>query len=159
MFFFKKDDTDLAPVIRFATDISTVTLPQGSQHYIPNDVQAFLMGAIDQYYQFFDKPGRSELHACYHDSCLFSLCIAKNGDSHVPIRQFKYSGLVSDSRNLQFIHDYDRLANLLKHGKKDVLGFLTTKFPSTKHDRNSFNVDVILKNVSYKLVYCAEFFS
>ncbi|CAF3251827.1 unnamed protein product [Rotaria socialis] len=138
------DDIDLAPTIRFATDIDTIALPKTLPYCVPNEMQGFLARFIEEFYRLFDTRGRSELHACYHDLCMFSLCITKYEDSHVPTRQFKYGGgLISDSRNLLMVNDNNKRINLLRHGKTAVLEYFTTKFPYTKHDGNSFHVDVI----------------
>ncbi|CAF0839800.1 unnamed protein product [Rotaria sordida] len=137
------DDIDLTPAIRFATDIETIKLPKSLPHYVPNDMQTFLQNFIEKFYRLFDTHDRSELHACYHDLCMFSLCITKLEDSHVPIRQYKYGTLILESRNLQFGTDNNKRISLLRHGKTAVLDFLRFKYPLTKHDGNSFHVDVI----------------
>ncbi|CAF1350103.1 unnamed protein product [Rotaria sp. Silwood1] len=137
------DDIDLKPAIRFATDIQTITLPKSLPHCVPHDMQGFITQFIEQFYRLFDTYGRSELHACYHDLCMLSLCITKVEDAHVPIRQYKYGSLLSESRNLQFVADNNKRISLLRHGKTAVLDFLRVKFPLTKHDGNSFHVDFI----------------
>jgi len=111
-------------------------------------MQGFLAKFIDEFYRLFDTHGRGELHACYHDSCMFSLCIATIEGSGVPTRQYKYGPLIYESRNLQKITDDNRRISLLRHGKIAVLDFLRVKFPLTKHDGNSFHVDVIATAVS-----------
>ncbi|CAF3919959.1 unnamed protein product [Rotaria sp. Silwood2] len=140
---FSMDDIDLTPAIRFATDIETIILPKSLPHHVPHDMQAFLATFIGEFYPLFDTPGRSKLHACYDDLCILSLCITKLEDSHVPMRHYKYGTLLTESRNLQFVTDNNKRISLLRHGKTAVLDFLRLKFPQTKHDGNSFHVDVI----------------
>ena len=111
-------------------------------------MQGFLAKFIEEFYRLFDTRGRGELHACYHDLCMFSLCISTMDNSLVPTRQYKYGQLIYESRNLQRIADENRRMNLLRHGKTAVLDFLRVKFPVTKHDGNSFRVDVISTAVS-----------
>jgi len=106
-------------------------------------MQAFLAKFIEEFYRLFDTHGRGELHACYHDSCMFSLCITTMENTSVPTRQSKYGPLIYDSRNLQKVIDDHRRISLLRHGKAAVLDFLRVKFPVTKHDGHSFHVDVI----------------
>jgi hypothetical protein len=113
-------------------------------------MQTFLAKFIDEFYRLFDTRGRGELHACYHDSCMFSLCITISDSSIVPTRQYKYGALIYESRNLQKVVDDNKRITLLRHGKTAVLDFLRIKFPLTKHDGNSFHVDVLLTAVSYK---------
>jgi len=113
-------------------------------------MQTFLAKFIDEFYRLFDTRGRGELHACYHDSCMFSLCITISDSSIVPTRQYKYGALIYESRNLQKVVDDNKRITLLRHGKTAVLDFLRIKFPLTKHDGNSFHVDVILPAVSYR---------
>jgi hypothetical protein len=112
-------------------------------------MQSFLAKFIDEYYRLFDTRGRGELHACYHDSCMFSLCIAPTESSIVPTKSYKYGPLIYDSRNFKKIFDDKKRATLLRHGKTDVLDFLRIKFPLTKHDGKSFHVDVMSTAVSF----------
>ncbi|CAF1618975.1 unnamed protein product [Adineta ricciae] len=137
------DNVDLPPMIRFATDIESISLPASVPHCVPNDMQGFLAKFIDEYYRLFDTRGREELHACYHDVCMFSLCISTADSTIVPTRHFKFGNLVVESRNLQKVIDDKRRMMLLRQGKPTVLEFLRTKFPLTKHDGNSFHVDVL----------------
>jgi hypothetical protein len=113
-------------------------------------MQGFLGKFIEEFYRLFDTRGRGDLHACYHDSCMFSLCISSSENSLVSTRQYKYGPLIYDSRNLQKVVDDNKRSTLLRHGKSAVLDFLRIKFPLTKHDGNSFHVDVISSAVSYK---------
>ncbi len=145
-----KNDIDLPPTIGFATDKTIINLPKSLPHCVPNEMQGFLAKFIEEFYRLFDTYGRGELHACYHDSCMFSLCITTIENSFVPIRQYKYGPLIYDSRNLQKIGDDNRRISLLRHGKTAVLDFLRIKFPLTKHDGNSFRVDVISTAVNEK---------
>jgi hypothetical protein len=111
-------------------------------------MQTFLTTFIGEFFRLFDTHGRGELHACYHDSCMFSLCITTMDNSVVSTRQYKYGQLIYESRNLQKIVDDNRRMSLLRHGKTAVMNFLRVKFPGTKHDGNSFHVDVISTTVS-----------
>jgi hypothetical protein len=121
-------------------------------------MQGFLAKFIDEFYRLFDTHGRGDLHACYHDLCILSLCIATIENSGVPTRQYKYGALIYESRNLQKIVDDNRRISLLRHGKTAVVDFLRVKFPLTKHDGNSFHVDVISTSVSYKSIFIEYYF-
>ena len=147
MFFFQ-DDTDLPAQIGFAIDNETTRLPSSNPHCVPQDMQDFLAKFIEEYYRLFDTRGRGELHACYHNSCMFSLCIAPTEGSMVPTKPYKYGPLIYDSRNFKRIFDDNKRASLLRHGKTDVLDFLRIKFPFTKHEGKSFRVDVMSTSVS-----------
>jgi nuclear RNA export factor len=109
-------------------------------------MENFLTTFIEKFYRLFDTYGREELHACYHESCMFSLCITTLDNSILPIRQYKYGELISQSRNLQKVFDDNRRINLLRQGKMAVIEFFREKFPATEHDGNSFHVDVISIN-------------
>jgi len=137
------NDIGLAPTIRFATDIETTTLPKSLPYCVPNEMQAFLAKFIEEFYRLFDTRGRGELHACYHDLCLFSLCITAMENTSIPIRHNTYGQLIHYSRNLQKVYDDNRRMSLLRHGKPAVLEFLRNIFPLTKHYGHSFRVDVI----------------
>ncbi|CAF2033580.1 unnamed protein product [Rotaria magnacalcarata] len=136
------DDIELPTKIGFGVDNEAIHLPPTVPHYVPQEMQAFLAKFIDEYYRLFDTRGRGELHACYHDTCMFSLCIAPTEGSIVPTKSYKYGALIYDSRNLKKIFDDNKRTTLLRHGKTDVLDFLRIKFPLTKHDGKSFHVDV-----------------
>lgn len=138
---------ELRPIIRFGTDTETNTLPKSIPHCVPMDMQGFLARFIEEYYRLFDTRGRGELHACYHETCMFSFCVSTNDGSIVPVRQYKFASLIYDSRNLKRI-DENRRSILLRHGKTAVLDFLRVKFPLTKHDGNSFHIDVLSTAVS-----------
>jgi hypothetical protein len=162
LFQTNKDNTELPPTIRFATDLEITTLPKSLPHCVPNEMQTFLAKFIQEFYRLFDTHGRGELYACYHDSCMLSLCITTIENSIVPIRQYRYGPLIYESRNLQKIVDDNRRCSLLRHGKTAVLDFLRVKFPLTKHDGNSFRVDVISTSVSctkfYYSILCIIFY-
>ena len=114
-------------------------------------MQDFLAKFIEEYYRLFDTTGRGELHACYHDRCMFSACIAPTEGSMVPTKSYKHGALMYDSRNLKKVFDDNKRANLLRHGKTEVLDFLRVKFPLTKHEGKSFHVDVISTAVSVRM--------
>ncbi|CAF0720314.1 unnamed protein product [Adineta steineri] len=137
------DNAELKQAIRFATDFETTTLPKTIQHCVPSSMEAFLAKFIDEFYRLFDTDGRKDLHACYHDLCMLSLCITTAENSIISTRQYKYGALIYESRNLQRVLDDNKRFTLLRHGKTAVLDFLRVKFPLTKHDGNSFHVDVI----------------
>jgi hypothetical protein len=142
-----QDDAELPAQIGFAIDNETIHLPKSEPHCVPQDMQGFLAKFIEEYYRLFDTSGRNELHACYHDSCMFSLCIAPTEGSMVPTKPYKYGPLIYDSRNFKRIFDDNKRTTLLRHGKSTVLDFLRVKFPPTKHDGKSFHVDVISTTV------------
>ncbi|UJR20686.1 hypothetical protein I4U23_023808 [Adineta vaga] len=137
------DGVELPAHIGFAIDIEAINLPKSVPHCVPQDMQSFLAKFIEEYYRLFDTRGRGELYACYHDTCMFSLCVAPTEGSIVPTKSFKYGPLIYDSRNFKKLYDDNKRAVLLRHGKTDVLDFLRVKFPLTKHDGKSFHVDVL----------------
>lgn len=137
------NDTDLPPKYGFGTDLITVTLPKSNPYCVPQDMQSFLAKFIEEYYRLFDTRGRGDLHACYHDLCLLSVCISTADNSFISTRNYKFGQLIYESRNLQKVIDDNRRMNLLRHGKTAVVDFLRVKFPLTKHDGNSFRVDVL----------------
>lgn len=137
------DDVELPAQIGFAIDNETIRLPSSVPHCVPQELQDFLAKFIEEYYRLFDTRGRGELHACYHDRCMFSVCIAPTEGSIVPTKSYKYGPLIYDSRNFKKIFDDNKRASLLRHGKTDVLDFLRIKYPLTKHEGKSFHVDVI----------------
>lgn len=127
------------------------TLPKSLPYCVPaGEIQTFLTKFIQVFFASFDAPGREELQQCYHDLCLFSLSITNIDNSFVPMRQFRYGPLIHESRNLKKLHDDNRRNSLLRRGKTTIMEFFRKKFPSTKHDGNSFHVDVISAAVCSK---------
>lgn len=137
------DNMDLPAQIGFAIDNEAVRLPTSNPHSVPADLQGHLAKFIDQFFGLFDISGRNELHTLYHEQCMFSLCIAPTESSIVQTKSYKYGALIYYSRNLKKIFDDNKRMNLLKHDKKNVMDFLRVNFPLTKHEGNSFHVDVI----------------
>ena len=133
-------------------DNETIHLPQLLPHCVPQDMQAFLAKFIDEYYRLFDIRGRGELHACYHDSCLFSVCITPTENSIVPTKSYKYDPLLYNSRNFKKVFDDHKRTMLLRCDKTNGLDFLRIKFPLTKHEGKSFHVDVFSTIVTF-IVY------
>lgn len=129
--------------IGFGVDKQTVDLPKSNPHSVPAELQDFLGKFIDEYYRLFDTNGRQDLQACYHDSCLLSICVSPTEGSIVPTRSYRFGALIYDSRNYKKLADENKLFSLLRSGKSNVLDFLRVKFPATKHEGSSFHVDVI----------------
>lgn len=142
-----KDGRDLPVQIGFGVDKQTVDLPKSNPHSVPAELQDFLGKFIDEYYRLFDTNGRQDLQACYHDSCLLSICVSPTEGSIVPTRSYRFGALIYDSRNYKKLADENKLFSLLRSGKSNVLDFLRVKFPATKHEGSSFHVDVISTSV------------
>ena len=129
-------------------------MPKSLPYCVPaGEIQTFLTKFIHVFFGSFDTPGRDELHQCYHDLCMFSLCITNIDNSFVPMRQYRYGQLIHESRNLKKLVDDNRRSSLLRRGKAATMEFLRKKFPLTKHDGNSFHVDVISAAVCSNTFY------
>ena len=128
-----------------------MTLPKSNPFCVPpGEIEKFLNSFIQIFFGLFDTPNREALQQCYHDRCMFSLCITNLESGFLPIRQYRYGSLIHESRNLNKIVDDQRRTNLLRHGKATVMEFFRKKFPATTHDGNSFRVDVISSTVCLK---------
>ncbi|CAF1458482.1 unnamed protein product, partial [Didymodactylos carnosus] len=161
------DDNELSAIIHFATDINIIQLPESKPYYVPDHLKTSfdgILSLIQEYYRLFDTRSREDLHSCYHEKCIFSLCISRPSyDCGIQTCQYTYGQQICDSRNLKCNDDisirsiksskYARHMELLKFGKQAVLDYLRIKFPATKHDLSSFHVDIISSSVKTQFFF------
>lgn len=99
---------------------------------------------LEQYFIIFDSENRQPLLNAYHENALFSSTMA------YPYAQKQNSPWLdwyaTESRNLQRVQNTERRRILLKQGHLAVVSYLSS-MPSTKHDLNSFTVDLTLFTV------------
>ncbi|XP_006869180.1 PREDICTED: nuclear RNA export factor 2-like [Chrysochloris asiatica] len=109
---------------------------KGSEH-----LKNLLMNFLQKYYWTYDFGDRQDLVFAYHDEACFSLAIPFIPEDPVPSSLSKYS---KGSRNLKKCKDPVLRIQFLKHTKHDIVDFLSV-LPKTRHDLNSFLVDVCLQ--------------
>lgn len=135
----------MPPPIGFDIE-NEVQLPPSRQTCLcTEDGQAIVRQFLEQYFAIFDSDNRQPLVQAYHEKALFSLTMAYlYGQKQNSAWLDWYA---TDSRNLQRIHNTERRRTLLKQGQVAVVAFLSD-MPKTKHDLQSFTVDLSLFTVS-----------
>ncbi|CAD5122992.1 DgyrCDS11384 [Dimorphilus gyrociliatus] len=141
----KLNNQKLPPNIKFDIE-SNCSLPPIKESYFGNDeTKVIVVRFLEEYYKLFDSDARHLLFNAYHDSAMFSMSV-----NLAKLQQNDYSGYhnssipkryISESRNLLKVYDSKR-QSLLKKGKLSIVAYLNDSFPATKHDSQSFIVDV-----------------
>jgi nuclear RNA export factor len=71
------DGEELPAAIGFDV-IEASNLPQNQPGYLPEDIQKFIHGFFEAYYNIYDSEDRQGLIQAYHDQALFSLSISRH---------------------------------------------------------------------------------
>ena len=97
---------------------------------------------IQQYFKLYDNEDRSDLLAAYHPEALFSVSSAypPGSTGHGLAKLTDYQ---SEARNLLRVVNPGKRLRLLRQGRDEIVSFLN-ELPKTKHDFNSFTLDVPL---------------
>lgn len=133
------------------------------EHHIPETRQTFLCNNegggivrqfLEQYFLIYDSDNRGPLLDAYHEEASFS------HTSAYPYGYGKEKNVAwlnwydTDNRNLLRVNNPDRRSKLLRQGKLAVVSYLR-EMPQTKHDMNSFTVDLTLFTVSGFSIFTA----
>jgi nuclear RNA export factor len=140
------DGEELPAAIGFDV-IEASNLPQNQPGYLPEDIQKFIHGFFEAYYNIYDSEDRQGLIQAYHDQALFSLSISRHDNSS---HRFPEE-LIQESRNLLRVKDFSLRNKLVKNGKVNIVSALC-EMPKSKHEPNSFLIDVPFCNNSFILV-------
>ncbi|RWS03825.1 nuclear RNA export factor 1-like protein [Dinothrombium tinctorium] len=133
----KLDNEDLPPPIGFDVGESSKLVSSLGSH-IPPETNEFVVGFINQYFAIYDSDDRQPLLEAYHDQALFSFTISSNKNQvYFPSHMFQ------ESRNLLKVRDANSKCKLLQQGKANIVSTLCG-FPKTKHELDSFLIDVYL---------------
>lgn len=135
----------MPPPISFDIE-NEIQLPTSQQTFLcTQDGQGIVRQFLEQYFVIFDSDNRQPLVQAYHENAFFSMTMA------YPYGQKQNSAWLdwysTDSRNLQRVQNTERRRSLLKQGQVAVVSFLSA-MPKTKHDLQSFTVDLTLFTVS-----------
>ena len=119
--------------------------PQPS--HLPDDIQKFIHGFFEAYYNIYDSDDRQGLIQAYHDQALFSFSISRQDHS-----SHKFADrLIQESRNLLKVKDFNLRNKLVKNGKIAIVSALCD-LPRTRHEPTSFTIDVPFYNNVFVLV-------
>ncbi|XP_017785582.1 PREDICTED: nuclear RNA export factor 1 [Nicrophorus vespilloides] len=139
----KLDGIDLPPPISFDIEDDVARLPPSKQTFLCcAEGQAIMRKFMEQYFIIFDSDSRKPLLQAYHENALLSMTMAYPYGQNSRNPPF-LTWYATDNRNLQRVTDSERRAKMLKHGNLQIVTFLD-EMPHTKHDMNSFTVDLSL---------------
>ncbi|ENN77920.1 hypothetical protein YQE_05597, partial [Dendroctonus ponderosae] len=139
----KLDGIDLPPPIGF--DIAQETnLPDPQQTFLCNtEGEAIVKQFLEQYFLIYDSKNRQPLLAAYHENAMFSFTTAYPYGLGKDKNVSWLNWYQTENRNVFKVVDIDRRCKLLKQGQLSIVSFLQD-MPDTKHDIQSFTVDLTL---------------
>lgn len=145
------DGIELPPPISFDVVEEDLRIPSSKKLFSVNSEGNIIARQfIQQYFSVFDNDNRETLMQAYHDSAVFSMTVSPN----VGARPNSYLG---ESRNLLRIRDQNSVRRLLKRGKLAVVTAIS-EFPRTRHDTDSFTMDVSFCSKSMMMVTVSGLF-
>ncbi|XP_051167579.1 nuclear RNA export factor 1-like [Leptopilina boulardi] len=130
------DGVELPRPILFDVVDEGVKLPPSKTIFIADPkAQEIANQFLQQYFVIFDSDNRQPLLDAYHEHACFSMTVSSALSTN------KSNAYFSENRNLFRINDPNRRRKLIKIGKLPVVSFIT-EIPRTKHDLNSFTMDL-----------------
>ncbi|ETN60147.1 hypothetical protein AND_008236 [Anopheles darlingi] len=135
----KLDNIELPPPISFDVE---------DESKFPSSKASFLCDAsgtdlvrqfLEQYFVIFDSNNRQMLLEAYHEHAMFSLTV----NTYHQNNQQKLAAYMHGNRNIKHKTDLDSRCRSLKQGRLQVVSYLS-ELPPTKHDPQSFAVDLTL---------------
>uniref|UniRef100_A0A182NMU6 NTF2 domain-containing protein n=1 Tax=Anopheles dirus TaxID=7168 RepID=A0A182NMU6_9DIPT len=136
----KLDNIDLPPPISFDVPEDDMKLPVAKASFLCDNGGAdFVRQFLEQYFAIYDSDNRQPLLEAYHEHAMFSL----TANTYQQSNQQKLGAYMSGNRNLKHKTDLDSRCRSLKHGRLQVVSYLST-LPPTKHDLQTFAVDLTL---------------
>ncbi|KAI0209380.1 Nuclear RNA export factor 1 [Lamellibrachia satsuma] len=139
------DGQDLPPPITFDIEAITKLPPTQGSFFLNDQVKTLVCAFLQQYYTIYDSSNRSALLEAYHEQVTFSMTYMFNRASSR--EQNDFSAYHRDSRNLKKLIDSGRRQKNLRCGRSNVMTLLS-ELPVTRHDPNSYVIDVNLASAS-----------
>ncbi|XP_022090550.1 nuclear RNA export factor 1-like isoform X2 [Acanthaster planci] len=132
------DRQELPPLIAFDVESPTVLPPVQHSYCGSSQIKKPLLSFLEKYFTVFDSGDRQSFIEVYHDQACFSMMCQNSPISSPHIRKY-----IPQSRNLLRIKDLTTESSfkLFKSTKVAVVAQLN-EMPPTKHDTNSFQVDL-----------------
>lgn len=136
----KLDGVDLPPPIVFDVEDQATKLPPIQKMFVTQSnakAKEIATQFLQQYFIEFDGENRQRLLDAYHENAMFSMTV------HV---QQKFSPYHSENCNILRVTEPHRRHKLKKYGKLPIVTFIS-EMPRTKHDLNSFTMDLCVATV------------
>lgn len=122
-------------------------MPKTQQTFLcAQEGQDIIRQFLEQYFLIYDSPSRQPLLQAYHENAMFSMTMAYPYGM-TPKNSSWLNWYQTDNRNLLRVQDTERRHRLLRQGNLSVVSFIS-EMPKTKHDIQSFTVDLSLFTVS-----------
>lgn len=139
----------MPPPIGF--DIAEETnIPDPQQTFLCNtEGETIVKQFLEQYFLIYDSKNRQPLLAAYHENAMFSFTSAYPYGLGKDKNVSWLNWYQTENRNVLKVQDIDRRCKLLKQGQLSIVSFLQD-MPDTKHDIQSFTVDLTLFTVSFQ---------
>ncbi|XP_053696650.1 nuclear RNA export factor 1 isoform X2 [Sabethes cyaneus] len=137
----KLDNIDLPPPIGFDVADDDSKLPSAKASFLCDTAGADIVRQfLEQYFIIYDSDNRQPLLDAYHEHAMISMTVFNNPSQGSQQRLQNY---LPHNRNLSFKRDLETRCRFLKMGRLPVVSFLS-ELPPTKHDPQSFVVDLTL---------------
>ncbi|XP_058792384.1 nuclear RNA export factor 1-like [Phymastichus coffea] len=133
----KLDGVDLPPPILFDVEDPVIRLPPTQKIFIAqSNTKAYAIASqfFQQYFLVFDSESRQPLLDAYHENALFSMTV-----NVLP----RFSPYHNENCNILRVTEASRRHKLKKYGKLPIVSFIS-EMPRTKHDLNSFTMDLCI---------------
>ncbi|XP_057312719.1 nuclear RNA export factor 1-like [Hydractinia symbiolongicarpus] len=140
------DGTVLPPSLKLAFDLdeTAASLPKSLGNYPPNsEASSLVVVFLKNFFQIYDAADvndRQQLLPAYHNDAVFSLCC----NTGVPTSENNANSLkdyLKHNHDIENMNDRTNREQLVKHKKLTVVALLT-ELPQTKHNFNSFTLDI-----------------
>ncbi|XP_055638003.1 nuclear RNA export factor 1 [Toxorhynchites rutilus septentrionalis] len=137
----KLDDMTLPPPIGFDVTDEVAKLPTAKASFLCDMAGADIVRQfLEQYFIIFDSDNRQPLLEAYHEHAMVSMTAYSCSSQRSQQRLISY---MPHNRNINAKSDLESRCRYLKLGRLPVVTFLS-ELPSTKHDPQSFVVDLTL---------------
>ncbi|XP_015594371.1 nuclear RNA export factor 1 [Cephus cinctus] len=142
----KLDGNELPRPIVFDVADEGVKLPPSQRMFVANAKAQEIGGQfMQQFFLIFDSENRQPLLDAYHEHACFSMTISCANNAN------KLNNYLTENRNLRRLNDTNKRRKLLKQGRLPVVSFIS-QLPRTKHDLNSFTMDISLVTETMMLI-------
>ncbi|XP_043283476.1 nuclear RNA export factor 1 [Venturia canescens] len=146
------DGQELPRPIGFDVENEGTKLPPTQRMFVANaKAQEIASQFLQQYFLIFDSDNRQPLLDAYHEQASFSLTLSQSYNSN------KFNAYHADNRNLKRVTDAVRRRKLLKVGRLPVVSYIS-EMPRTRHDLNSFTMDIGLVTDAMMIITVAGLF-
>lgn len=137
----KLDSIDLPPPIGFDVADDDTKLPSAKASFLCDTAGADIVRQfLEQYFIIYDSDNRQPLLGAYHEHAMISMTVFNSPSQGSQQRLQNY---LTYNRNINSKRDLETRCRYLKMGRLPVVSFLS-ELPNTKHDPQSFVVDLTL---------------